>query len=249
MKSKIKNSVGKEKSLEKSVDKSPYVFQRSKIEYNLNIKDLPWTENQLTAIQILKSKQTKAVFLKGVAGTGKTLLAMYAALHLLNEKKISDLILVRTAVESADSSLGFLPGDLNDKFGVYTTPFHDKLSELLDANQIKVLDKEKRLIEMPINFARGQHWAAKCVIADEAQNFTKRELITLMTRMGEFGRLFILGDPMQTDLHPSKGGAFAEACNLFDDEESRNAGIYVLEFTDADIVRSEFVKFIIKKFK
>ena len=155
-------------------DTSPYVFQRDKINFQLQIKDLPWTENQKKIIETFLDKKTKVLFLKGPAGTSKTTLAMYCGLTLLNKKRVSDLVLVRSAVESSDSKLGFLPGDIIEKFNVYLTPFHDKFSELLNKPQIDKLQKDNRITICPINFARGLHFSAKFICADEIQNFSKR---------------------------------------------------------------------------
>jgi phosphate starvation-inducible PhoH-like protein len=176
------------------------------------------------------------------------MLAMYCGLTLLNKKRISDLVLVRSAVESSDSKLGFLPGDIIEKFNVYLTPFHDKFSELLNKPQIDRLQKDNRLTICPINFARGLHFSAKFVCADEVQNFSTRELQTIMSRIGEFSKVFLCGDPEQSDLPSGKSG-FSKVYDLFNTEESREQGIICMELTEADIVRSELCRFITHKFK
>jgi phosphate starvation-inducible protein PhoH and related proteins len=84
-------------------------------------------------------------------------------------------------------------------------------------------------------------------VADEAQNMTKKEIITLITRIGEFSKLFICGDPDQSDINGKSG--FVSVMNHFDDEESRNNGIFIFNFDEEDVVRSELVKFILKKLK
>ena len=86
-------------------DNSPYVFQKEKINYELQIKELPWTDKQKEIISTFLDKKTKVLLLKGPAGTSKTILSMYCGLTLLNKKRISDLVLVRSAVESSDSKL------------------------------------------------------------------------------------------------------------------------------------------------
>jgi phosphate starvation-inducible PhoH-like protein len=232
----------------KQDDNSPYVFQRDKISYELKIKNLPWTEKQKRAIDLALDKKTKVLFLKGPAGTSKTILAMYFGLTLLNMKRVSDIILVRSAVESSDSKLGFLPGDVAEKFNVYLTPFHDKFSELLDKAQIDKLEKDNRLTICPINFARGLHFSAKFICADEVQNFSKKEIQTLMSRVGEFSKLLLCGDPEQSDLPQGKSG-FNKVFEHFDNEEAREHGIFCFEFTEEDIVRSELCRYIIHKFK
>jgi len=229
-------------------DNSPYVFQKEKINYELQIKELPWTDKQKKIISTFLDKKTKVLLLKGPAGTSKTILSMYCGLTLLNKKRISDLVLVRSAVESSDSKLGFLPGDIMEKFNVYLTPFHDKFSELLNKSQIDRLQKDNRLTICPINFARGLHFSAKFVCADEIQNFSTREIHTIMSRIGEFSKVFLCGDPEQSDLPHGKSG-FAKVYDLFNNDESKDNGIFCMELTEEDIVRSELCKFITHKFK
>jgi len=232
----------------KTEDNSPYVFQRDKISFDLTIKNLPWTENQKKIIATFLDKKTKVLLLKGPAGTSKTTLAMYCGLTLLNMKRISDMVLVRSAVESSDSKLGFLPGTLDEKIAVYLTPFHDKFEELLCKAQLDRLQKDNRLTICPINFARGLHFSAKFVCADEVQNFSRREIHTLMSRIGEFSKVFLCGDPEQSDLPYGKSG-FNAVFDLFNNEESKAQGIFCMELGEEDIVRSELCRFITHKFK
>jgi phosphate starvation-inducible PhoH-like protein len=232
----------------KQSDNSPYVFQRDKISFDLVIKNLPWTNKQKEIIARFLDKGTKVLMLKGPAGTSKTTLAMYCGLMLLNMRRISDMVLVRSAVESSDSKLGFLPGTLDEKIAVYLTPFHDKFEELLCKAQLDKLQKDNRLTICPINFARGLHFSAKFVCADEVQNFSKREIHTLMSRIGEFSKVFLCGDPEQSDLPYGKSG-FDKVYNLFNNDVAKEQGIFCMELTEEDIVRSELCKFITHKFK
>ena len=251
MKKKIKKTATANDSsstFETPKDTSPYIFQREKISLDLNIRELPWTEKQKSIIKLFLDKNTKALFLKGVAGTSKTLTAMYCGLQLLNKRRVSDLILVRSAVESSDAKLGYLPGDIDSKISVYMTPFQDKFNELLPKPQIIALEKDQRLISCPISYARGLHFAAKFVCVDEMQNLSRKEILLILSRIGEYSKVFLCGDPDQSDLPPGRSG-FTEAYELFNNEESRQQGIYCMEFTEEDIVRSEFCKFITQKFK
>jgi len=180
--------------------------------------------------------------------THNTMLAMYCGLQLLNMRKVSDIVLVRSAVESSDSKMGYLPGTLDEKFDVYLTPFNDKFEELLSKSQIAGLESDNRLVMCPINFARGLHFAAKFVCCDESQNLSTRELQTFLSRIGEFCKVMICGDPDQSDLPKGKSG-FNEVYQAFDNPESEEQGIYCVELTEDDIVRSEFCKYITKVFK
>lgn len=229
-------------------DNSPYVFQRDKIKFDLTIRELPWTEKQKAIIELFLHKDTKALFLKGPAGTSKTLLAMYCGLQLLNRKRVSDIMLVRAAIESSDAKLGYLPGTVDDKISVHMTAFQDKFNELLPSTQISALEKDQRLVSCPISFARGLSWNAKFVCVDEMQNLSRRENLLMLSRIGEFSKVFLCGDPDQSDLPKGKSG-FTEVFDLFNDEESQKQGIFCVELTEEDIMRSEFCKFITAKFK
>lgn len=236
-----------DKKMEVSKDTSPYVYQRDKIAFEFPIKELPWTDKQKDLIKILLDKNTRCVFVEGPAGVSKTITAVYAALQLLKSKKVSDIIFVRSAVESADSKIGYLPGTIDEKFEAYMVPFMEKLEELLDKASIHRLRNDDRFNATPVNYIRGLHWATKCVIVDECQNISFRELITTITRMGEFSKIIFCGDPMQSDLPENKAGGFSRICDIFSDEESQKYGIHRFQFTKDDIVRSEFVKFVVEK--
>ncbi len=233
--------------MNKKKDTSPKVHQNEKIKESVRIDERQLTPKQIELLNLLQNKTTKLVFISGPAGTAKTYTSILAGLTLLNHKRASEIIYVRSIVESSDSKLGFLPGEMDEKKSPYIQPLIDKLEELLPKHDIDKLKKEERIHGFPINFLRGLSWNAKCIVADEAQNMSKKELITLITRVGEFSKLFICGDPDQSDINGKSG--FVPMMNVFDDEESRNNGIYVFKFDEDDIVRSGLVKFILKKLK
>ena len=136
---------------------------------------------------------------------------------------------------------------LDEKFEAYMVPFMEKLEELLEKGTLNRLRNDERFSATPVNYIRGLHWAAKVIIVDECQNITFRELITTITRMGEFSKIIFCGDPMQSDLAENKSGGFSKICDIFADEESKKHGIHYFQFTKDDIVRSEFVKFVVNK--
>jgi phosphate starvation-inducible PhoH-like protein len=232
----------------KKTDKSVRVPQRDKLKGTLIIKPLPWTEKQKEFIQVASSKESQLIFVSGPAGSAKTVLATYVALELLNQKRISDIIYVRSAVESADTKLGYLPGELEDKIHYYGVPFLDKLEELLGKADIQTLINEERVQIFPINYVRGLSWNARAIIIDEAQNLTQKELITALTRIGKYSKCFVLADPMQSDINGKSGGFERIAENLSDDA-SKTHGIHSFQFEESDIMRSELVKFLVGRFK
>lgn len=237
----------KNKNKKQREDKSPIVPQKNKIKSEVEINQRELTIKQKQFLDIALDKNTKLMFVSGPAGTSKTYISVLAALMLMNQKRVSDLLYLRSAVESADSKIGFLPGEADEKMAPYIQPLLDKLSELITKSAIDLLQKENRIDSIPIGFLRGLNWNAKCIIADESQNMTYKELVTLVTRVGEFSKVFILGDPEQSDINGKSG--FTKMMNQFEDTESKEHGIYTFKFDEEDIVRSGLVRFIIKKLK
>ena len=228
-------------------EKNISVYQREKSKDYLHIKDLKWTNRQKEFIKLALEEDTNIMFCSGPAGTSKTMLSVYAGLRLLNKKSVSEIVYVRSAVESSDARLGFLPGDADTKLHYFNLPFADKLNELLSEPDIKRLQKEEKVTTYPINFSRGMSWNNKCLILDECQNSTLKEIITFLTRIGRCSKIFICADPMQTDLKNGNRGAFSRLKELFSGKDSQKNGIHTFEFEEKDIVRSEILKFIIKK--
>jgi len=213
----------------------------------LKITHKPFTDNQKKFLDVGLSESTKLMFVNGPAGSAKTYISIYCGLQFFNNNVIEELVYIRNAVESSDHKLGFLPGAQDDKMAPYLEPMKDKLEEFLDIVDIKYLQEEERIYGLPVGYLRGASWENKCVIVDEAQNMTEKELITIMTRVGENCKLFICGDNMQSDIGNKSG--FTNIKRLFADDESKNQGIYSFDFTEDDIIRSELVKFIVKRIK
>lgn len=230
-----------------ATDTSPYVFQRDKIDFDLKIKELPWTEKQRAVIDLINNKNTKIVFLNGPAGSSKSLLAVYTALKLLNAKRVTEIVYIRSIIESATKSLGSLPGESSDKFRPFALPLADKMEELLMDHDIKRLFLEERVKPTPVNYLRGASFNVNFVIADEMQNAVYSEIQTIMTRMGQFSKLIICGDPAQSDLQTGKSG-FMDVYSAFNNEEAQSKGIYCVEFGEEDIMRSEICRYIVSKF-
>lgn len=229
-------------------DTSPVIPQKPKIKAGLTILEKqPLTEKQKEFISLALNKDVKMIFVSGPAGTSKTYLSVLASLKLMNERRVSDLMYIRSAVESSDSKLGFLPGESDEKMAPYLQPLIDKLDELLPISEVKSLQLDGRIESVPVGYLRGLSWNAKAIVADEAQNMTSKELLTLITRVGEFSKIFVLGDTDQTDIGSKSG--FKKMFDIFNDEESKLNGIYTFSFDEDDIVRSKLVKFIIKKIK
>ena len=212
---------------------------------NIKLKKISLTDKQLALLKIIFDNDSKIVFISGPAGTSKTYVAIYGALQLYNMNNDRGITYVRTIAESGEKSLGALPGEMAEKINPYMMPMNEKLDELLIPGQASIV-KEKEIIKgMPINYLRGASWRDEIVIADESQNFTFKELTTLMTRLGEGSKLLICGDPMQSDINGRSG--FADMYSLFNDAESKEQGIHTFYFGPEDIKRSEILKYVISK--
>ncbi len=238
------------KKIKKPKDTSVSIPQRDKLKNPLQIlerNDL--TDKQQRFLELVTDKHTRVVFVNGPAGTAKTYLAALAGLRLLDAKKVSDILYFRSIVESSADSLGSLPGELEDKFGPFAAPLEEKLEELLPKCDIQALKKEKRVEGLPINFLRGRSFNVKYIIADEAQNMRFKELNTLMTRLGKFSKMIILGDSDQIDLKKREESGLMDFYHAFDTETHKQAGIHTFEFGEEDIVRDELLKLICNTIK
>ena len=176
--------------------------------------------------------------------THNTYMAIYSALNLLAANKDWDMTYIRSLAESADRGIGSLPGTVEEKFAPFMIPLEDKMDEIITAPSMINLKKDGVINAIPVNFIRGSSWTNKIIVCDEAQNFSKKELITIITRIGENAKLFICGDLMQSDIRSSGFNQFNE---LFEGADSEAQGIHVFKFDKDDIYRSEILKFIVGK--
>lgn len=216
------------------------------VDFKFKQRDFEFTKKQKALVSLLVSNETKICFITGSAGTSKTIISAYAALQLLRDNNELNILYLRSVVENSARSLGFLPGEMEDKFSPYLEPLEDKLDELIQPQDIGYLKANKIIEGKPINYLRGASWRDKIIILDEAQNLEKQEFLTVLTRIGKGSKLFICGDPMQSDIRES---GLKEVFLLFKNEESQKQGIHTFEFIDDDIVRDEVVRFIVDKFK
>lgn len=177
--------------------------------------------------------------------THNTFLQTYLGLDLMNKNQVRKMIYIRSLAESASKGMGFLPGESNEKFKPFAAPLEDKLFELISKPEISSLMSEKRIEAIPINFLRGLSFNSSLIALDEAQNCDFKEITTAMTRIGKFSKMVICGDQMQSDINGKSG--FKRMIDLFDDEESRQNGIYVFRLTNEDILRSGIVGYIVSK--
>jgi len=230
-------------------DKSMHVTQRPKISFSLNIKgreDL--TEKQKQIVEIATKRGTKCIFIDGLYGTSKSYLSVYSSLKLLNDKKIDEIIFIRNPVESSTTGkIGFIPGTSEEKMAPYNAILFDKLEEMLAESDIQKLKKDNRINCYPVGFVRGRSWNCKAIIVDEASSMTWDDLFLVLTRCGEFTRIFFVGDSVNQNDIGSKSG-FRKMFEMFNDDESREFGIHCFELREYnDIVRSGLLRFVMEK--
>ena len=193
----------------------------------------------------LQSIQTHSlVFGIGPAGTGKTYLAMAAAVSALLKNQVQRIILTRPAVEAGEA-LGFLPGDLNEKILPYLRPLYDAMGDMLDAEDVARLS-EKGVIEIaPLAYMRGRTLSNAFIILDEAQNTTPEQMMMFLTRLGEESRMVVTGDITQIDLPRVKQSGLLEVQRILRDVP----GIEFHQFSGADVVRHPLVLKIIEAYE
>ncbi len=202
----------------------------------------PKTANQRKYLDAIAANDL--VFGIGVAGTGKSYLAVAMALDALFKKQVTRIILTRPAVEAGER-LGFLPGDLQEKVDPYLRPLYDALFDLVDSEKVtKML--EKRIIEIaPLAFMRGRTLADAFIILDEAQNTTSEQMKMFLTRIGFGSKAVVTGDTTQIDLPRGQKSGLKEAEKILAELE----GIDFVYFTDKDVVRHKLVQMIVKAYE
>ncbi|MCP5076088.1 MAG: PhoH family protein [Rhodobacteraceae bacterium] len=180
------------------------------------------------------------VFGLGPAGTGKTYLAVAAAVAMFIEGHVDRIILSRPAVEAGER-LGFLPGDMKDKVDPYMQPLYDALNDFLPAKQVAKLIEDKRIEIAPLAFMRGRTLSNAFIVLDEAQNSTTMQMKMFLTRMGEGSHMAITGDTSQIDLPRGVPSGLVEAAKVLRGVD----GTGFTEFKAEDIVRHPMVARII----
>ena len=189
---------------------------------------------------VLKNTVTIGV---GPAGTGKTYLAVAAAVAAFRDKKINRIILTRPAVEAGER-LGFLPGDLQSKVDPYLRPLYDALFEMLGPENYQKYVERGNIEVAPLAYMRGRTLDDSFIILDEAQNTSREQMKMFLTRMGFNSKVVITGDVTQIDLPADKTSGLKEAIRVLKNVE----GIGICELTDQDVVRHVMVQRIIKAY-
>lgn len=201
----------------------------------------PRTDGQRRYLDSLR--QNDVVFGVGPAGTGKTFLAVAAAVEAVRNGEVRRIVLVRPAVEAGEK-LGFLPGDFQAKVDPYLRPLHDALKDLLD-DRTRARFIETDVVEIcPLAYMRGRTLNEAFVILDEGQNTTVSQMLMFLTRMGEASRMVVTGDPTQVDLPDRVASGLADAVRRL----RRVDGVGIVELDEKDVVRHTVVQRIIRAY-
>lgn len=201
----------------------------------------PKSENQKIYLDAIRDNDL--TFGIGPAGTGKTYLAVAAAVHMLKAGSVRRVILARPAVEAGEK-LGFLPGDLEAKVNPYLRPLLDALQDMVDYQTLKRFMASDVVEVSPLAFMRGRTLNDAVVILDEAQNTTRGQMKMILTRMGQRSKMIITGDTTQIDLPtPNESGLIDAVRRL-----RRVRGVSVVALTGVDIVRHDLVQRIVEAY-
>ncbi len=199
------------------------------------------TPNQKKFINAILKKDL--VFSIGAAGSGKTFLAIGAALHSYEMGFIKKIILVRPAVEAGEN-LGFLPGDLSQKIDPYLRPMYDALNTIMGTQLLNKFINQSVIEVAPLAYMRGRTLNNSFIILDEAQNTTKEQMKMFLTRLGKNSKAVITGDITQIDL-PNAFSGLVHVLPII----SKISGVSICKFTDKDVMRHSLVKKIIKAYE
>ena len=203
---------------------------------------IPRSKKQKEYVKALKTNQI--IMSLGPAGTGKTYLAVAAALSMLLEKKVERIILSRPAVEAGEK-LGFLPGDMKEKIDPYLRPLYDSLHDMFDYDKIQRKIESGEIEIAPLAFMRGRTLKNCFAILDEAQNATQTQIKMFLTRIGENSKLVVNGDPSQIDLLNKSHSGLVQSQNILKGIKE----IAVINFDHQDVMRHPLVTKIVEAYQ
>jgi phosphate starvation-inducible PhoH-like protein len=233
------------------VNRNFYINETKTIDFNQenykfknrkSIELVPQSLNQENYILALLDREADIIVVSGPAGTGKTYLAVLAAIKALRQGQVERILLTRPAVAVDDEKHGFLPGDLNSKMEPWVRPLIDVLREFYSIKEITHMLNEQIIEITPLAFCRGRNFKSSWVILDEAQNATPSQLKMLMTRIGLDSKIVITGDIEQTDRRSSDNGLLDLTTKL---NNRPVDGIKTCMFDTTDIRRHRIIEKIL----
>jgi phosphate starvation-inducible PhoH-like protein len=242
--------MSRQKAVSKSQRRQPMSSQENTIRFDQAkppkqrpIAIVPRTRNQERLVLALQDSDQSIVVTAGPAGTGKTYLAMLAAVQAFRSGEVDRIVLTRPAVSVEDEQHGFLPGDLNQKMDPWVRPLTDILREYYRQQDIAAMIEDQTIEIAPLAFMRGRSFRNAFIIADEFQNSSKAQVLMLMTRIGEGSKIVITGDAEQAD-HGKGSNGLVDLCERL--QKGGVKGISVCNLDERDVQRHWLIKDIIK---
>ena len=208
-----------------------------------SVEVVPKSRGQETLVLALNDESLYITIAVGPAGTGKTYLAMQAAIRALRTGKTEKIVLTRPAVGVDDEKHGFLPGDLNQKMEPWTRPLLDVLHEYYSPKDVAKMLEDQIIEISPLAFMRGRTFKQAWIVADEMQNATPNQMKMLLTRIGEGSRIVVTGDVEQADRSNPNNGLLDIATRL---EQTPTAGLQVCRLGTKDVQRHPIITSVLK---
>jgi phosphate starvation-inducible PhoH-like protein len=198
----------------------------------------PRTENQKEYIRI--AAENSVTFCQGVAGSGKTHIAVGMALEYLLDNKVKKIIITRPVVESGEK-IGYLPGTAEEKLHPYLLPLLDEVNHFISSSHYSGLKTNNKIEIVPLGLMRGRNFHDCFIVADECQNASYDQLKMLITRLGRESKMILTGDTSQSDLHRHMQGGFYSMMEALENVD----GIGVAKLAFSDIVRNPIIEKIL----
>lgn len=238
------------KKLREAEVRAAVSFATPNADGEIELRDLPTlgtftlqTPRQQRYVEAMRSEEKPLVFGVGPAGTGKTFLAVTAAVEALRNGLVDKIIVTRPAVEAGER-LGFLPGALEEKVDPYLQPIWDAFRSQMRDDELKQRREQNKIEVAPIAFMRGRTLTNAFVIVDEAQNATIQQMKMVLTRLGQGSQMVVTGDPSQIDLPNERMSGLDHALSIL----ARLRRIEVVRFTAQDVMRHDLVAEIVEAY-
>jgi phosphate starvation-inducible protein PhoH and related proteins len=238
------------KKLREAEVRAAIAFATPGVDGQIELRDLPTlgtftlqTPRQQRYVEAMRSEEKPLVFGVGPAGTGKTFLAVTAAVEALRNGLVDRIIVTRPAVEAGER-LGFLPGALEEKVDPYLQPIWDAFRSQMRDEELKQRREQNKIEVAPIAFMRGRTLTNAFVIVDEAQNATIQQMKMVLTRLGQGSQMVVTGDPSQIDLPNERLSGLDHALGIL----GRMRRIEVVRFTAQDVMRHDLVSEIVEAY-
>lgn len=196
--------------------------------------------------ELVKSiEEHEITICNGLAGSGKTYMALWKALKMLEKREVERIVLVKSVTTIEDENLGFLPGDIDEKMSPFLVSFYGNIDKLIGEKDRIRLCEQKKIMVQPLCYIRGINIDNSIVLLDEAQNITIPIFKSIITRIGTNSKYVIMGDVEQIDMKKKSQSALGKIIDLFADDEL----IGVVKFTDEDCVRNPIIPHLLDKIK